>query len=75
MTIAATAPAVPATMNVTPLHKKSSRQTVTIPRSVDEAIAPATRPVSNTKYVATAPTSGFANAAISKGPVDPPSHA
>src|ERR1700704_1308480 len=73
--IAAPAPAVPATMKHVLLHRKSSRHTAQTDRPVDNAIAPATRPVFTTKYVVMAPTSGFAESTSVIGPSDPPSHA
>ena len=73
MTTAASAPAVPATMKLAALHRKSSRQTRQADRPVDSAIATATRPVFRQKYVAMAPTSGFTSDATSNGPDVPPS--
>src|SRR5256712_13492101 len=68
------APAVPATMKLAPLHRKSSYHTRHADRPVDNAIAPATSPVLKTKHVAIAPTSGFAIADTTNGPDHPPSH-
>src|SRR5262245_55123657 len=73
-TTAASAPAVPATMKLAPLQRKSSRHTETKERLLVNAIAPATRPVLTRKYVAIAPTSGFARPEVSRGVVGPPAN-
>jgi len=49
ITIAAAAPALPATMKLTALHRKSSRQILTNDWPDDSAIAAATSPVLTTK--------------------------
>src|SRR6185503_462932 len=74
MTTAATAPAPPATMKLAPLHRKSSRQTIHTGRPVDLPMAPATRPVLTTKYVAMAATSGLDKPEKLSGCTGPPSH-
>src|SRR5689334_19481594 len=74
-TTAAAAPALPATMKLLPLHRKSSRHTVENERPLESAIAPAIRPVLTKKYVATAPTSGRASGTRSLGAGGPPSDA
>src|SRR5947208_9043455 len=72
-TTAAIAPAVPAAMKLMPLQRKSSRHTAKQLRRLDSEIAAATRLVLIRKYVAIAPTSGFATAKRSDGTVVPPS--
>ena len=71
--MAASAPAPPAATKLAPAQRKSSRQTRKNVRSLVNAIAPATKLVLITKYIAIAPTTGFATAARSCGAIDPPS--
>src|SRR6185295_7211905 len=73
MTTAAPAPALPATMKLATLQRKSSRQIFGSDCRVDSAIAVATRPVLTTKYAAMAPTRGLATASKSTGATRPPS--
>ena len=72
MTIAVSAPAVPATMKLAALHRKSRPHVSAKVRFDDSAIAPATRLVLTKKYVPIAPTSGFATASPAVGGVVPP---
>ncbi len=72
-TTAAAAPAVPTTVKLAALQRKSSRQILRSVCRVDKAIAAATRPVLRTKYVAVVPTSGLASPPKSEGVSCPPS--
>src|SRR5215208_5504077 len=73
-TIAASAPAAPATMKLDALQRKSSRQVAMNVRLVDKEIAAATRLVLTRKYAAIAMTSGLPNTAVtSVGEAWPPS--
>ena len=72
ITSAAAAPALPVTIKLTPLQRKSSRQTSHPLRPVDKAMAPATRPVLTKKQVAIAAASAKAATDRSTGLSDPP---
>ena len=60
-------------MKLAALQKKSSIQTLKNERVLVSAIAPATSPVFTRKYVAIAPTSGFARPVADSGAIGPSS--
>ena len=68
------APAAPATMKLVPLQRKLSCHTFHGFWRVDNAMAPATRPVLTKKHVALTPTSALGSVAICKSPGAPWSH-